>query len=161
MIVTVLSLDTLVAGTCWGQLFAVTVRCSCGGLLSKLCISCARWLAHSCMVGAERDMFAAGSRSCLSTQAHAGSRLRLRLKGAPRVLAACQSTMSSQHWVSPSVLWSIPAMPSTLATGYPPGGAMWIDKGCSDLTGTSDEQLRTVVNFLQEMEIRCERCQAR
>jgi len=44
----------------------------------------------------------------------------------------------------------------------PPGwGAVWIDKGCSALTGTSDEQLRKVVHFLQEMEIRCKRYLAR
>ena len=36
----------------------------------------------------------------------------------------------------------------------PPGwGELRIDKGCSALTGTSDEQLRKVVYFLQEMEI--------
>ncbi len=44
----------------------------------------------------------------------------------------------------------------------PPGReVVWIDKGCSALTGISDEQLRKVVHFLQEMEIRCDWCLAR
>jgi hypothetical protein len=73
--------------------------------------SCARWLAHSWAVGAGRDMLAVGARSCLSTHARAGSRLRLKLNEASGIFAARQSTMSSQRWVIPRVLASIPAMP--------------------------------------------------
>ena len=73
--------------------------------------SCARWLAHSWAVGAGRDMLAVGARSCLSTQARAGSRLRLIPSGGTPVFAARQSTMSSQRGVIPRVLSSIPAMP--------------------------------------------------
>ena len=42
-----------------------------------------------------------------------------------------------------------------------PGGAVWRDKGCSELEGTPSQQLRTLVDLLREMEIRCARCQVR
>jgi hypothetical protein len=41
----------------------------------------------------------------------------------------------------------------------PPGGRR--DKGCSELEGPPTQQLRTVVDFLRDMEIRCARCQVR
>jgi hypothetical protein len=42
----------------------------------------------------------------------------------------------------------------------PPGcGAVWRDKGCSELEGTPTQQLRTLVDFLRDMDIRCARCQ--
>ena len=44
----------------------------------------------------------------------------------------------------------------------PPGwGPVWIDKWCSELEGTPAQHLRALVNFLREMEIRCEQCQVR
>ena len=44
----------------------------------------------------------------------------------------------------------------------PPGwGPVWIDKWCSELEGIPAQHLRTLVNFLREMEIRCARCQVR
>jgi hypothetical protein len=44
----------------------------------------------------------------------------------------------------------------------PPGwGAVWRDKICSELEGTPAQQIRTLMNILQEMEIRCARCQVR
>jgi hypothetical protein len=42
-------------------------------------------------------------------------------------------------------------MAKQIGNRLPPGwGAVWRDKGCSDLEGTPAQQFRTLVNFLQE-----------
>ncbi len=44
----------------------------------------------------------------------------------------------------------------------PPGwGAVWKEKGCSELQGTLTDQLRLVVDYLRDMEVRCACCQGR
>jgi hypothetical protein len=44
----------------------------------------------------------------------------------------------------------------------PPGwGAVWRERGCSELQGTLADQLQLVVSYLRAMEIRCARCQGR
>ena len=43
----------------------------------------------------------------------------------------------------------------------PGWGAVWRDKECSELEGTPTQQLRTLVDFLRDMEIRFARCQVR
>ena len=44
----------------------------------------------------------------------------------------------------------------------PPGwGAVWRERGCSELQGTLADQLQLVVSYLRDMEIRCARCQGR
>ena len=44
----------------------------------------------------------------------------------------------------------------------PPGwGAVWMERGCSELQGTLTDQVQLVVSYLRVMEIRCVRCQGR
>ena len=52
--------------------------------------------------------------------------------------------------------WLIPAGTRNQCVGDPPGwGAVWMERGCSELEGTLTAQLQQVVNYLRAMEIRC------
>ena len=54
--------------------------------------------------------------------------------------------------------WLAKKVEDRLSPGW---GAVSIDKGCSELEGTFAQQLRTLIDFLREMEIMCARCQVR
>jgi hypothetical protein len=72
-------------------------------------------------------------------------------RGLTRLLSHGDVSCESARWLAKQI-----------GDRLPPGwGAAWIDKGSGELEGTPAQQLRTLVNFLQEMEIRCEWCKVR
>jgi hypothetical protein len=70
-------------------------------------------------------------------------------RGLARLLSHGEVSCESARWLAKQI-----------GDRLPPGwGAVWRDKGCSALEGPPTQQLRTLVDFLRDMEIRCARCQ--
>ena len=72
-------------------------------------------------------------------------------RGLARLLSHGEVSCESARWLEKQIRDRLP----------PGWGAVWRDKGCSELEGTPTQQLRTLVDFLRDMEIRCARCQVR
>jgi hypothetical protein len=68
-----------------------------------------------------------------------------------RLLSHGEVSCESARWLAKQIGDRLP----------PSWGAVWRDKGCSELDGTPTQQLRTLVDFLRDIEIRCARCQVR